>query len=77
MCLAELAPGGVGSREDLPLPRRTRIAMKPLCGPLPVEERCLKALLALALGDTRNGIADRTTRQMDPSTEPKKSRRRN
>jgi hypothetical protein len=37
----------------------------------------LKALLVLRLGDTRNGVVARKTRHMDPSTEPKKSRKRN
>jgi hypothetical protein len=33
-------------------------------------------LLALGLSDTRDGVIVLTTRQMDPSMEPKKSRKR-
>ena len=34
-------------------------------------------LLALWLGDTRNGVVARSTRHTWPSTKPKKSRKRN
>jgi 3-demethoxyubiquinol 3-hydroxylase len=37
----------------------------------------LKALLALGLSETRNGVVVRTSRHMEPSTERQKSRKRN
>lgn len=42
-----------------------------------VGSTMLQALLALGLGDARNGVVARATRQMAPSTEPQKSRKRN
>ncbi len=51
--------------------------MKPLHEPdLSGRRAGLKALLAPGAGDTRNGVVARTTRQMDPSTERQKSRKR-
>jgi hypothetical protein len=51
---------------------------RPLRGLLPVgASAALKALLALGLSDTTSGVIARTTRQMAPSMERKKSRKRN
>jgi deazaflavin-dependent oxidoreductase (nitroreductase family) len=65
-------PGDPGRRA-----RSDQLTLMPSGPPHAVRKTGLKAVLALGISDTRDGVIVRTTRHMDPLLERQKSRKRN